>query len=164
MHTFRLLAPIVVLAATVGCSQGDAGPQFTREDVGAITKEIEELETRFNAKDPDKVVELFSANAVVMPPNQSTSRGRDAVKQYYVGRFAEGATDLELDPKDISGVGTLAYASGDFRLNLADQGGEARRDRGKFVWIFRETNGRWLIEYVVFSSDFAPRVAGTPAA
>jgi ketosteroid isomerase-like protein len=92
-----------------------------------------------------------------MPPNQSTARSKDSVKQYYVGRFNEGARDLELDPKDISGVGTLAYASGDFRLNLEREGGEPQRDRGKFVWIFRKSNNRWLIEYVIFSSDFAPR-------
>jgi hypothetical protein len=78
----------------------------------------------------------------------------------YVGRFHEGATDLELDLKDISGVGTLAYASGDFRLNLSPHADdEAQRDRGKFVWIFRKLNNRWLIEYVIFSSDFAPRAA-----
>jgi uncharacterized protein (TIGR02246 family) len=153
----RFIVPFVVLAATLSCSQAPTGPQFTRDDADAITKQIAELKTRFNAKDPDRVAELFSANAVVMPPNQATARARDAVREYYVGRFAEGATDLELDPKDISGVGNLAYASGDFRLNLVKPGREQQRDRGKFIWIFRKTNDRWLIEYVIFSSDFAPR-------
>jgi uncharacterized protein (TIGR02246 family) len=156
MRIVRLVLPVIVLAATLACSQAPAGPQFTREDVDAITKQIQELKVRFNAKDPDKVVELFSANAVVMPPNQSTARAKEAVREYYVGRFAEGATELELDPKDISGVGNLAYASGDYRLNFVKEGQQPERDRGKFIWIFRRTNDRWLIEYVIFSSDFAP--------
>ena len=157
MRTLRYLAAVTLVAALAGCSQAPAGPTFTREDTDTITRQIQELRTAFNAKDPDKVAQLFSANAVVMPPNQSTARSRDSVKQYYVSRFADGAQDLELDPKDISGFGPLAYASGDYRLNLVKEGAEPQRDRGKFVWIFRKTNDRWLIEYVIFSSDFAPR-------
>jgi uncharacterized protein (TIGR02246 family) len=158
MFTLRYAAVTFVVVALAGCTQAPAGPQFTKSDVEAITKTIQELTARFNAKDPEKVAELFSANAVLMPPNQSTARARDAVKQFYVGRFAEGATDLELEPRDITGVGNLAYATGDFRLNLARPGLEPQRDRGKFVWIFRKTNERWLIEYVVFNSDFAARM------
>ena len=161
MHILRLATITVVAVGFFGCSRPAAGPQFTKEDVGTITNTIQELETAFNAHEPDKVVALFSANAVVMPPNQSTARAQEAVKEYYVGRFREGASDLEIEPKDITGVGTLAYASGDFRLNLAAVDGEPQRDRGKFVWIFRKLNNRWLIEYVIFSSDFAPRAAAS---
>jgi uncharacterized protein (TIGR02246 family) len=158
MRTLRLITTFIAAIGLFGCSRAPAGPQFTKSDVDAITSRIADLKTAFNEKDPDKVAALFAANAVVMPPNQSTSRARDAVKQYYVARFQEGATDLELDPKDITGVGTLAYASGDFRLNLAPAAsGEPGRDRGKFIWIFRKSNDKWLIEYVIFSSDFAPR-------
>jgi ketosteroid isomerase-like protein len=158
MRTLRLITTIVSAMALFGCSRAPVGPQFTKSDVEAITGRIGEFKTALNAADPDKVAALFAANAVVMPPNQSTARARDAVKEYYVGRFSEGAKDLELDPKDISGVGTLAYASGDFRLNLAAHAdGEPQRDRGKFIWIFRKLKDQWLIEYVIFSSDFPPR-------
>jgi len=164
MRTLRFAAPILALTLVAGCSKPAEGPQFTKADAETITKQIDELKTAFNAKDADKVASLFAANAVVMPPNQATARARDAVKQYYVGRFGEGATNLELEARDISGEGPLAYATGDYRLNLARDGAEPQRDRGKFVWIFRKTNGAWLIEYVVFNSDFAPRAATPPAA
>jgi ketosteroid isomerase-like protein len=163
MRTLSYLAATAMVAVLAGCSQAPAGAQFTKDDVATITKNIEELRTAFNAKDADKTAALFSANAVVMPPNQSTSRSKESVKQYYVGRFQEGASDLELEPKDISGNGTLAYASGDYRLNLSQGEAEPHRDRGKFVWILRKTNGSWLIDYVIFSSDFAPRAAAQAA-
>jgi uncharacterized protein (TIGR02246 family) len=149
--------PLVAVAALSACSSQPTAVAFTKADVGSITMVIEELETVFNAKDPVKAAALFAGDAVVMPPNASTMRGKDAVRQYYEGRFAGGATDLTLDPKDISGSGTLAYASGDYRLRMVPPGGGAERpDRGKFVWVFRRLDGRWLIEYVIFSSDFAP--------
>jgi ketosteroid isomerase-like protein len=87
-------------------------------------------------------------------------RGRQFVQQYYDDRFAEGASDLEIEAADVSGQGNLAYASGDYRLNLVPKDGQKRRDRGKFLWVFRENNGVWMIEYVTFSSDFvAPPAA-----
>jgi len=152
----RIARFIIVVAALAcaSCSRG-SGPAFDKADVGRITQLIEQLRVAFNEKDPAKAAALYSTTAAVMPPNRPLMRGRRFVEQYYVDRFAEGATDLELKPADISGQGTLAYASGDYRLNLKPaKGGQERLDRGKFLWIFREQNGQWLIEYVIFSSDF----------
>ena len=154
MKALRLIACVAVLGC-VGCG-GNAGPAFDKADQEQIRRVIADLRTAFNAKDPAKAAALYSSNAAVMPPNRSLMRGRKFVEQYYVDRFAEGATDLELTPGEILGQGTLAYASGDYRLNLVKSGASPRLDRGKFLWIFREQNGQWMIEYVIFSSDFAP--------
>ena len=159
----KRIAPLVLCAALLGavaCS-GQSGPQFDRSDVENIKKLIEQLRVAFNAKDAAKAAALYSTTGVVMPPNRALMRGRQFVQQYYDDRFAEGASDLEIEAGDVSGQGTLAYASGDYRLNLLPKGGgQNRRDRGKFLWVFRENNGVWMIEYVIFSSDFvAPPAA-----
>jgi uncharacterized protein (TIGR02246 family) len=152
------IARVTACAATITCvaCSSDSGARFDKTDVGSITQLIQQLNTAFNAKDPAKAASLYSTTAVVMPPNRALMRGRQFVEQYYVDRFAEGASDLVLTPTDISGQGTLAYASGDYALNLIPPDkGQRRRDRGKFLWVFRENNGTWLIEYVIFSSDFS---------
>ena len=151
------IAPLVLCAALIGAAacSSRSGPQFDRADVDNIKKLIEQLRVAFNAKDSAKAAALYSTTGVVMPPNRALMRGRQFVQQYYDDRFAEGASDLEIEAGDVSGQGTLAYASGDFRLNLVPKdGGQKRRDRGKFLWVFRENNGVWMIEYVIFSSDF----------
>ena len=154
MTRIALFALFAALIGVAGCS-GRSGPQFDRSDVDNITKKIEELRTAFNARDSARAAALYSPTGVVMPPNRALMRGRQFVQQYYDDRFAEGASDLELDAADVSGQGNLAYASGDYRLNLvAKEGGQKRRDRGKFLWVFREANGVWMLEYVIFSSDF----------
>jgi len=143
---------VAIMSAT--CS-GNSGPRFDKTDVDNINRLIEDLRTAFNAKDAAKAAALYSTTGVVMPPNKPIMRGRQFVEQYYKDRFAEGASDLELGAADVSGQGTLAYANGDYRLNLVSSDGKPpRRDRGKFLWIFRESNNQWLIEYVIFSSDF----------
>ena len=149
-----LLATVVALLVCTGCS-GSAGSRFDKADVDGINHLIEELRIAFNAKDSTKAAALYSTTGVVMPPNKPIMRGRQFVEQYYKDRLAEGASDLELTPGDVSGQGTLAYAIGDYRLNFVSVDGKpARRDRGKFLWVFRENNNQWLIEYVIFSSDF----------
>jgi uncharacterized protein (TIGR02246 family) len=157
---FGLIALVIAIQVSAGCS-GSSGPRFERTDTDAINALIEELRVAFNAKDAAKAAALYSTTGVVMPPNKPIMRGRQFVEQYYKDRFAEGASDLEIMAVDVSGQGTLAYASGDFRLNLVPGDGKpTRRDRGKFLWIFRETNNQWHIEYVIFSSDFATPAPG----
>jgi len=155
MGTIRIARLLCITVAFTSAACGGSGPTFNRGDIDSINKVIEQLRTAFNAKDPAKAAALYSTTAAVMPPNKPLMRGRKFVEQYYVDRFAEGASNLELTAVDVSGQATLAYATGDYRLTLMPaQGQPARLDRGKFMWIFRKQNGQWLIEYVIFSSDF----------
>jgi uncharacterized protein (TIGR02246 family) len=144
----------LVLALTTACSSGNAGPSFDQADQDRIKAVIQQLTEAFNAKDAAKAAALYTPEAVVMPPNKTLSRGRSFVEQYYTSRFAEGAGDLTLQPGEIRGSGNLGVALGDYRLTLSPPQGPQRRDRGKFVWIFREQNNAWMIDTVIFSSDF----------
>ena len=151
--TSKALCLVAIL--TSACAGGSAGPAFDAADQDKIKAVIQQLTEAFNAKDAAKAAALYTPEAVVMPPNKSLSRGRNFVEQYYTSRFGEGATDLALQPNEIKGSGTLAVAMGDYRLTLAPAQGPKRRDRGKFVWIFRELNNVWMIDGIIFSSDFA---------
>jgi uncharacterized protein (TIGR02246 family) len=148
--TLVLLLPLGLAA----CS-GPTGEEFNQADRDAIAKVVQDLIVVYNAKDSAKVASLFSDNGAVMPPNASTVRGTVNVRAYYDKRFAQGASDLKLETGDIIGAGALAYAAGDYWLNMAPPGGTVRRDRGKFLFVFREFRGRWLLERLMFSSDFA---------
>jgi len=149
--TALCLASVLLTAA---CSGGNSGPTFDTADQDKIKAVIQQLTEAFNAKDAAKAAALYTPEAVVMPPNKTLSRGRSFVEQYYTSRFGEGASELSLTPNEIKGSGTLAVAMGDYRLTLAPAQGPRRRDRGKFVWIFRELNGTWMIDGIIFSSDF----------
>ena len=148
-------AVVLVLASvlTAACSN-NTGPVFDTSDQDKIKTVIQQLTEAFNAKDAKKAAALYTPEAAVMPPNKSLSRGRDFVEQYYTGRFAEGAGDLTLTPSEIKGSGNMGVAIGEYRLTLAPSQGPQRRDRGKFVWIFREQNNVWMIDTVIYSSDF----------
>ena len=154
MRASWLMAASVMPFALAACS-APTQREFGKADVGSITKLIQEYTTAYNAKDAAKVTTFFAAGAVVMPPNAPMVRGTEFLQAYYVSRFTQGASDLLIEPKDIAGSGALAYASGDFSLKMVPPtGGPERPDRGKFLWILRDFRGKWLLEYLIFSSDF----------
>jgi uncharacterized protein (TIGR02246 family) len=148
---------VVTLSA---CSQAPART-FGKPETDAINKLIGDFITAYNAKDATKVSQLFTDGGAVLPPNASTVRGTENVRIYYTKRFDQGASDLSLEAQTIAGAGSLAFASGDYRLSMAPPGGTVQRDRGKFIFILRELNGAWRLDHLMFSSDFAP---GGPAA
>jgi uncharacterized protein (TIGR02246 family) len=155
MRVPSTVVALTMMAGLAACSGAPAADQFNQADKDAIAKVVQDLIVVYNAKDAAKVASLFSENGAVMPPNASTVRGSANVRGYYDKRFAQGASDLKLETGDIVGVGTLAYATGDYWLNMAPPGGTVRRDRGKFIFVFREFNGKWALERLMFSSDFA---------
>ena len=150
----RMAALCFATVLTAACSDS-SGPAFDTADQDKIKAVIQQLTEAFNAKDAAKAAALYTPEAVVMPPNKSLSRGRRFVERSYTSRFGEGATELSLQPNEIKGSGTLAVAMGDYRLTLAPAQGPRRRDRGKFVSIFRELNNAWMIDGIIFSSDFS---------
>jgi uncharacterized protein (TIGR02246 family) len=155
MHISSLMAATIMAVALTACS-APAQDEFDKADRDNITTLVQDFTNAYNAKDAAKTATFFTGGAGFMPPNASTIRGTEAIQAYFAGRFEQGATDLLIEPKDIAGSGALAYATGNFSLRLAPAGGPDRRDRGKFLWVLRHLGGRWLMEYVIFSSDFPP--------
>jgi len=149
-----LVAAIMVVSISA-CSSAPART-FGQPEIDSINQLVAEFIEVYNAKDATKVALLFTDGGVVMPPNASTVRGTENVRIHYQKRFDQGASDLSLEPQTVMGSGSLAFASGDYRLNMAPPGGPAQRDRGKFIFILRELNGRWRLDHLMFSSDFAP--------
>jgi uncharacterized protein (TIGR02246 family) len=155
MRALSLMFASVVVAALAGCA-APAQPGFGPTDRATVENVVQEFTAAYNAKDASRVASLFTSGAALMPPNASTLRGTDYIERYFAGRFEQGATDLVIEPTDIAGSGVLAYIAGNYDLRLAPEGGGEERDRGKFVWIVRGHRGTWLLEYLIFSSDFAP--------
>jgi len=153
MKAPSLVAASVIAVALAACS-APAQREFGKTDRDNITTLVQEFTTAYNAKDAAKVATLFTGGAGLMPPNASTLRGTESIQGYFVSRFEQGASGLVIEPTDIAGSGVLAYISGNYSLKFAPAGGPERRDRGKLLWILRQFNGKWLLEYLIFSSDF----------
>jgi len=156
----RILGTIA-LAVAIGLAACSAPSprEFGKPDQDAIRQLIQSFVAAYNAKDLEKVGSFFTGNSMIMPANRSTLRGVDLVKTYYDERFKMGATDLQIEPHDVSGHGPLAYVTGTFSLSIKPPDGAVpTRDRGKVLWIVRDYNGKWLFEVQIMSSDLPPAI------
>jgi len=148
---------MVMVSVAVAACGGRPERQFGREDVAAIRQLVDGFVAAYNAQDAAKAVTYFSGAATLMPPNSSAVHGPESIKGFYEIRFKQGARDLEVQPGEIQGSGTLAYIVGTYSLRLAPEGGPESRDRGKFVWIARNMPGNnWRFEVHIWSSYLPP--------
>lgn len=156
MRTASSFIAAVTILGLVSCSDSAAPRPFGEPETQAINQLLAEFIATYNAKDAAKLSQLFTGGGAVLPPNASTMRGTENIREHYVRRFALGASDLTLQAQTVAGSGTLAFASGDYRLTMKPAEGTARRDRGKFLFVLRALDGKWLLDQLMFSSDFGP--------
>jgi ketosteroid isomerase-like protein len=146
---------VSALLFAAACS-GPAPEEFTTKDAGTIRQQNEAFVTAFNAKDVQKILDLYAENSVFMPPNEPIIRGKDALKSFYTDLFKRGATNLRLDITEISGHGPLAYQSGTYELDYKPATGPSGRDRGKYLFVLRKLQIGWKYEYTMWNSDLPP--------
>ena len=146
------VAAAVSMAAS-GCGGGAAEPAFTPADAAAIRQRTQDYEAAFNSKDLEKVAAFYPAESVLMPPNAPTVRGKDGIRDFYKELYGQGGTDLEMETRDVRGHGNMAYEAGSYSINRRPATGNATRDRGKYMLIWRNQNSAWSIEYTIWSSD-----------
>ena len=122
MRAPSLLLAAVVATSLAACSSPGPRP-FGQPETQAINQLITEFIALYNAKDAAKLSRLFTEGGSVMPPNASSVKGTEGIREYYVRRFEAGASDLGLEAETIAGSGALAFATGDYRLNMRPAGG-----------------------------------------
>lgn len=148
---------LLALAVIVGACSGSPTQEFGRTDQDRIREMSRQLAAAFNAKDVARLLGFYSITAAVMPPNSATVRGQEPIKSFIEALLADGVTDLQVEAKEISGHGALAYESGTYSLRRRPPGGGAEvRDRGKYISVLREFAGQWRYEYMIWNSDLPP--------
>ncbi len=161
--TRRTLA-VAALGLMLTACGGAQEKAFTRADRQAIEQRTQELAAAINARDLVKAGDFYGSTATFMPPNAATLHGRDSVQAYYQTILDSGTAEFTMEAKDVSGAVPatgpgLAYANGTYSIVVKTKSGAEQRDRGKFLFLLRNTGGTWRCEYGMWNSDL-PRNQG----
>jgi uncharacterized protein (TIGR02246 family) len=111
-----------------------------------------EFEAAFKAKDAAKIASYYAEDAVLMPPNQPSVKGRTAIQAHYANEFKQGYTNLDLSPAESVISGERAFESGASSITLPN----GRIDRGKYLLVYKRVGADWKLAYDIFNSDSAP--------
>ncbi|MBU2676662.1 MAG: DUF4440 domain-containing protein [Gammaproteobacteria bacterium] len=139
--TIALIAMAFLLAA---CSKAPAPA-----DPSELTARSDAWEAALNAQDLDALVELYTVDARIMPPNGEISTGRDAVAAEF-GAMIDAGLGGTTDIVEAQVSGDLGYIVGTYALSAGDE----TVDRGKYTEIWERGNdGQWRIASDIWNSD-----------
>jgi ketosteroid isomerase-like protein len=125
---------------------------LTEADKASIRAVGDSFVVYFHTDRDSAQAELYTQNAVLMPPNQGVVEGRAAIRAFFQNYPA--IPDFTGTPIEIDGRGDLAYVRGTYSFSLPAGGGRpAMSDHGKFVEIRRREGGKWLVAVDIFNSD-----------
>ena len=133
MKRLLTIIPLVILLCfTFSCQQGEEAAEEPVVDVEADKEAIKKITDDFNAAlnagDIDKLVSLFTDDAVRIPPNKPPLVGKEAIRssfQEYLDQFTVQSEGVIVDLK-VSG--DLAFVRGSWTsINTPKTGGEPLR-------------------------------------
>ncbi len=147
---FPIVATLLVLAIS-GCA-----PQVDVEaEADAIRSMSNEWLNAARAKDVDRIMADFSADASVLAPNAPIATGTEAIRQVWSDMVESPgfAMDTQVTKVEVARAGAVAYALGTYELTTNDPEGNPVTDRGKWVAVGKKEAGAWKWIADIWNSD-----------
>jgi ketosteroid isomerase-like protein len=147
------------LARSIWNNDGPARAVDYAAEKAAIDKVLaDQLEgtNRGGEAGADGYVSIVTDDVVLLPPHGPRESGRKAAREWVLARTSakDWSARWKADRVDVAASGDLAHAFGAYELSYEDAGGNAIRDKGKFLDTFRkQANGQWRETVVMFNSD-----------
>jgi uncharacterized protein (TIGR02246 family) len=149
-----LIAAAVILTA---CSSSPPiSSEYSPGDAeNAIRRANADFAANARAGNAQTLVNNFYApDAVVMAPNYPALRGRDAIRAFWTAFLATGAIDVALTNTNVTQPSSdVAIETGHYDLSVRPASGQAVKDAGKYIVIWKKSNGRWWASEDIFNSD-----------
>jgi uncharacterized protein (TIGR02246 family) len=127
----------------------------------AIEKALRDLDAQWSAaaaaKDLDKTVSYYAADALLLPPNAAAATTKEAIRTAWKQEI-EGAVSgsWKATKVDVAKSGDLAYITGTYEFVSKDESGKQSTDHGKYLEVFRkQADGSWKATVDIWNSDLA---------
>jgi ketosteroid isomerase-like protein len=156
-----LLLLILPLLFALACRSGDT----RAADEAALRKLDDEWSKAAGAKDIEKTVSFYSADAIVLVPNSPLLKTKEQIRTLWTGMFSIPGFSGGWKPEkiEIARSGDLAYISGRYEINEVDPSGRPLTDTGNYLEIWRkQSDGNWKCVVDTFSSDLQPPSENRP--
>ena len=135
-------------ADTGMAAQGVTTPPADRAaDEAAIKQADQQFFTDVNAKNAAAAAEAYSDDAVYMEAGSPALSGKDAIRKHLdeFVKLPQLATSGEAIDIKFSDDGSVAYETGKFSMGYADAKGKAVKTDGKYLIVWRKSDGKWKV-------------------
>jgi uncharacterized protein (TIGR02246 family) len=128
----------------------------SEEDVEvAICRLSEEWASLWNAGQLERVVDLYTADALYLPAHANPIHGRKHILEFLGEPMRKGATDFTKRIDFIQRAGNLAYDVGHYSVQMPQPDGSKKLDQGRYLVVWqRQESGEWrMLVFAAQSSE-----------
>ena len=110
-------------------------------------------------KDVDAVADFMTADGATLPPNEPILKGAEAVKKGWAGLLGlkDAAISWQPTTVQVAESGDIGYTSGTYSLSFTDPKGAKVSDTGKYLEVWKKTDGEWKCYLDMYNSDVAAK-------
>ena len=127
-------------------------------DLEQIRSAIEEGNKKFgegfrtvNAR---AVAELYTDDAILLPPNAGMMKGKESVEVFWGGAMQMGVKDVVLSSVNLMMMGDFVCEIGEYKLTIQPEGQETMEDQGKYLVIWKQENeGNWKLHIDIWNTS-----------
>jgi uncharacterized protein (TIGR02246 family) len=144
-----LLSVLIFLAACASEPQKPApAPDTRKADEAAIRSASADWSKAAQAKDLDKIVGVYTDDAVYFVNNGALVKGKDNIKMSWQPMLGSPGTTLSWTTSyiEVARSGDLAYEYGTYSLVTEAKKGKPTEEKGKYVTVWRkQPDGSWKV-------------------
>ena len=149
--TRRIALALVALALAVpGPVVAQAGGGDVQAEIG---KRDRAWEKAYNAGDAAALTALYTKDAQVMAPGAEPASGSSAIQAYFTEDVKGGAKNA-LTLENVVSFGDYALETGKYVATSAEG---KHLDHGKFMTLYRKSDGGWKIYRDTWNSSMPPK-------
>jgi uncharacterized protein (TIGR02246 family) len=158
----RRLAVCLAAAGLVACTSrtpdtkppGAVALGASASDLAAISRVHQEYVAAHNDSDADRLMALFTDDAVLMPMDEPALSGKPAIREHYEEFFDQNPSTIDLSPVETRVAGDWAFERIQVKVTLPDGKGEGRHADVKYLWILqKQPDGSWKIARAIYNLD-----------
>ncbi len=148
-------ALFAALACTSSCEdRRPASAGASAADLAAISRLHDAYVSAHNDADADRLMALFTADAVLMPTDEPTLTGAMAIGEHYQEFFDQTPSEIRLRPVETRVAGDWAFERIEMTVSLPGGGEAVLQAQMKHLWILeRQRDGSWKIARAIYNLD-----------
>lgn len=155
-HRLAVAAALLLVAACTSSSESrrPAPAGASAWDLAAIARLHDAYVSAHNDADADRMMALFTADAVLMPTDEPALTGATAIGGHYQEFFDQTPSKIALRPVETRVAGDWAFERIEMTVSLPGGGGEVLQAQMKHLWILeRQPDGSWRIARAIYNLD-----------
>ena len=127
---------------------------FTLDSVKAtIAASNATFGSAFATQDSNAFVSHYTNDACINPSNVPQMCGTQAITAFFNSGYQMGIRDIKVNTKEVMGGKDGVIETGAYEV-LGDKG--VSFEKGKFIVIWKEENGKWKMHRDIWNSDAPP--------